>query len=200
MLDWKKKLKFAAITAAFAVLILIVLSNVVKMTQVSEKDIKTYKQGLYYAKTKDFENAYFNFSNVSKNSAIYEIALLRQGLCADELNDYETASKKYRLFIERYPESIFIKKAYYSLAQNYFRAKDYNKAEKTFNYIKKNFKEDDYKTAANYYLGVIFKEKALEKLNNSKDEQEKTLLLSDNKKLKSILWNTCNMPPKAGSL
>ena len=53
MLDWKKKLKFAAITAAFAVLILIVLSNVVKMTQVSEKDIKTYKQGLYYAKTKE---------------------------------------------------------------------------------------------------------------------------------------------------
>lgn len=185
MLDWKKKLKFAAITAAFAVLILIVLSNVVKMTQVSEKDIKTYKQGLYYAKTKDFENAYFNFSNVSKNSAIYEIALLRQGLCADELNDYETASKKYRLFIERYPESIFIKKAYYSLAQNYFRAKDYNKAEKTFNYIKKNFKEDDYKTAANYYLGVIFKEKALEKLNNAKDEQEKTLLLSD----KEVLEN-----------
>ncbi len=185
MLDWKKKLKFAAITAAFAVLILIVLSNVVKMTQVSEKDIKTYKQGLYYAKTKDFENAYFNFSNVSKNSAIYEIALLRQGLCADELNDYETASKKYRLFIERYPESIFIKKAYYSLAQNYFRAKDYNKAEKTFNYIKKNFKEDDYKTAANYYLGVIFKEKALEKLNNAKDEKEKTLFLSD----KDVLEN-----------
>lgn len=171
MLDWKKKLKFICITAAFAVLILIVLSNIVKMTQVSDKDFKTYRQGLAFLNAKDFENAYFNFSNVSKNSAIYEIALLRQGLCADELNDYETASKKYRLFIEKYPDSIFLKKAYYALAQNYFRSKDYSKAEKTFNTIRKNFKDTEYATASNYYLGVIYKEKVLEKTKDEKEEK-----------------------------
>ena len=158
-MDWKKKLKFVFITSAFAVLILIVLSNVVKMTQVSEKDFKTYRQGLEYLNKKDYENAYFNFSNVSRTSAIYEIALLRQALCADELNDSQTASKKFRMFIEKYPESMFVQKAYYALAQNYFREKEYTKAEKTFNDIKKNFKESEYKTASNYYLGVIYKQK-----------------------------------------
>ncbi len=166
-MDWKKKLKFIAITAAFAVLILIVLTNVFKMTQVSEKDFKTYSQGVSYLAKNDLENAYFNFSNVSKTSAIYEIALLRQALCADELNDSQTASKKYRMFIEKYPESMFIQKAYYALAQNYFREKDYNKSEKTFNDIRKIFKESEYKTASGYYLGMIFSEKAKE----DKDEK-----------------------------
>lgn len=167
-MDWKKKLKFVAITAAFAVLILIVLTNVVKMTRVSEKDFTTYKQGLAFLEQKDYENAYFNFASVSKTSAIYEPALLRQALCADELKDSQTAVKKYRMFIEKYPESLFIQKAYYALAQNYFREKDYNKAEKTFNDIRKNFKDSEYKTASGYYLGVIYQEKAKEQ----KDEKD----------------------------
>lgn len=161
-MDWKKKLKFVAITAAFAVLILIVLTNIVKMTQVSEKDFKTYKQGLTFLEQKDYENAYFNFANVSRTSAIYEPALLRQALCADELKDSQTAVKKYKMFIEKYPESLFIQKAYYALAQNYFREKDYNKAEKSFNDIRKNFKDSEYKTASGYYLGIIYQEKAKE--------------------------------------
>ena len=126
-MDWKKKLKFIIIASAFAILILIVLTNVFKMTRVSEKDLKAYNQGLQYLKLEDYENAYFNFSNVSKTSGIYEIALLRQAISADKLNDSQTASKKYRMFIEKYPESIFIEKAYYSLAQNFFKEKDYNK-------------------------------------------------------------------------
>ena len=170
MLEMKKKMKFVFIASAFAVLILIVLINVFNMTRVTEKDFQTYRQGLEYLNKNDFENAYFNFSNVSKNSAIYEIALLRQAICADELNDYDTAIKKYRLFIEKYPESVFVKKAYYSLAQNYFRAKDYNRAEKTFNDIRRFFKDCDYKTAANYYLGIICEQKAQEKI---KEEKEK---------------------------
>ena len=167
MLDWKKKLKFIAITSAFAVLILIVLTNVVKMTQVSEKDFRTYEQGLYFLNKNDYQNAFYNFSNVSKNSAIYEIALLRQAICADEIKDSETASKRYRLFIEKYPDSMFIQKVYYALAQNYFRANDYPKAEKTFNEIKRNFKDTEYSTAANYYLGLIHKDKDKTKAKNS---------------------------------
>ena len=110
-MDWKKKLKFIIIASAFAILILIVLTNVFKMTRVSEKDLKAYNQGLQYLKLEDYENAYFNFSNVSKTSGIYEIALLRQAISADKLNDSQTASKKYRMFIEKYPESILIEKA-----------------------------------------------------------------------------------------
>ena len=100
-MDWKKKLKFILISSAFAVLILIVLTNVFKMTRVSEKDLKAYNQGLQYVIQGDFENAYFNFSNVSKTSGIYEIALLRQAMSADKLNDFQTAAKKYRMFIKK---------------------------------------------------------------------------------------------------
>ena len=166
-MDWKKKLKFVIIVVAFAILILIVLTNVFKMTQVSEKDFKVYKQGVYYLEKKDYENAYFNFSNVSKTSAIYEIALLRQALSADELNDSSIAAKKYKMFIEKYPDSIFVQKAYYALGQNHFKEKDFNKAEKTFTEIKKLFKDSDYRTAADYYLGLI----CLEKIKSEKDEK-----------------------------
>ena len=159
MQDWKKILKFIFITAAFAILILIAFSNVYNMSVISDKDFITYHQGLEYLEKQDYENAYFNFSNVSKTSALYEIALLRQALCADELKDTETAIKKYHFFIERFPESMFIEKVYYALAQNYFRQQEYKKAEKTFNAIVKNFPDSDYKTAANYYLGLISKEK-----------------------------------------
>lgn len=138
------------------------------MTQVSEKDFKTYKQGVYYLNKNDLENAYYNFSAVSKTSAIYEIALLRQALCADELNDYSTATKKFRMYIEKYPDSIFVQKAYYALAQNHFKEKDYNKAEKTFNDIKKLFKDTDYKTAADYYLGEICLAKAKEETDGNR--------------------------------
>ena len=180
-MDWKQKLKFILITSAFAVLISIVLSNVVKMTQVSEKDFKTYRQGLEYFNKKDFENAYFNFSNVSKTSALYEIALLRQAMSADELNDSQTAEKKYRMFIEKYPESMFIQKAYYSLAQNSFRQKDYVRAEKAFNDIRKIFKDSEYSTASGYYLGMIYSEKAKEEKDekNILDKKEKAKTFFD---------------------
>lgn len=165
-MDWKKKLKFVTITAAFAVLIMIVLSNIFQTTRISEKDVRTYKQGLNYLNKKDCQNAYFNFNNVSKNSAIYEIALLRQAMSADELNDVETAIKKYKIFAEKYPDSVFAPKANYALAQNHFRAKDYNKSEKVFNNIRKDFKDSEYAKAANYFLGAIYKAKAEEKKEN----------------------------------
>ena len=159
MQDWKKYLKFVVITAGFAILLLIAFFKVFNMSMISDADFKTYKQGLSYLQAKDYQNAYFNFANVSKTSALYEIALLRQALCADELQDSETAVKKYHTFIEHYPDSIFIQKVYYSLGQNYFKEKDYKKAEKTFAAIRKNFPDNEYKTASNYYLGEITKEK-----------------------------------------
>lgn len=156
---------------------MIVLTNVFNMTRVSDRDFKTYNQGLIYLENNDYENAYFNFSNVSKNSAIYEIALFRQAICADELNDAQTASKKYRLFIEKYPDSVFIQKAYYAVAQNYFKEKDYNKAEKAFFELRKNFKDSEYTKASNYYLGLIYKSR----LNDEKNEKE-TLLIKNKAK------------------
>lgn len=161
MKNWKQNLKFFIISAAFATLIFIVFYRVVNMTCVSEKDFKTYRQGVEYLNKKDYENAYFNFSNISKTSKLYEISLLREAMCADEVQDIDTAIKKYHAFIERYPDSLFVKKAYYSLGQNYFKQKDEKKAEKIFNIIKRS--NDEYSVAANYYLGMLCKEKSPQK-------------------------------------
>lgn len=160
MTNWKQNLKFFVITAAFVALIFIVFFRVFNMAYVSDKDFKTYKQGVEYLNKKDYENAYFNFSNISKTSKLYEISLLREAMCADELKDTETAVRKYHTFIERYPDSIFIQKVYYSLGQNYFRSNELKKAEKIFNHLKKQRNEkEEYHIASNYYLGMINKEK-----------------------------------------
>ncbi len=159
MKSWKQKLKFFIITGAFVALILIVFCRVFNMTSVSEKDFKTYRQGVEYLNQGDFQNAYYNFSNISKTSKLYEIALLREAMCADSLSDHETAVRKYNTFIERYPESIFIKKVYYSLGQNYFKQNEHKKAEKVFEKLRKLGEDDEYAIGASYYLGVINKEK-----------------------------------------
>lgn len=159
MNSWKLKLKFFIITGAFVALILIVFCRIFNMSSVSDKDFKTYKQGVEFINKGDYQNAYFNFANISKTSKLYEIALVREAMCADELNDYETATKKYNTFIERYPDSVFIKKVYYSLGQNYFKKNEYKKAEKVFEQLKKIAEKDEYAIGANYYLGMINKEK-----------------------------------------
>ena len=70
MKSWKQKLKFFIITGAFVALILIVFCRVFNMTSVSEKDFKTYRQGVEYLNQGDFQNAYYNFSNISKTSKL----------------------------------------------------------------------------------------------------------------------------------
>lgn len=159
MKNFKRNLKFSLITVAFATLIIIAFCKVFSMSSVSDKDFRTYKNGVEFFQKKDYENAYFNFSNVSRNSKLYEIALLREANCADELKDIETAVKKYHLFIERFPDSMFAPKAYYSLGQNYYRKNEHRKAEKIFNTLKKNSRDEEYAIAANYYLGLINKKK-----------------------------------------
>ncbi len=159
MKNFKRNLKFFLITAAFATLIIIAFCKVFSMTSVSDKDFKTYKTGVEFFQKKDYENAYYNFTNISHNSKLYEIALLREANCADELKDVETAVKKYHLFIERFPDSMFAAKAYYALGQNYYRQNELRKAEKIFTSLKKNPIDKEYAIAANYYLGLINKEK-----------------------------------------
>ena len=108
--------------------------------------------------------------------------MLRQALCADDLNDSKTAVKKYRMIIEKYPESMFVQKAYYALAQNYYKEKEYSKAEKTLFDLRKDFKNTEYTKASNYYLGLITKEK-LNDVDVFSDTENKK------EKAKDYLWN-----------
>ena len=66
----------------------------------SDKDYKFFGQGVKFSKQEDYQNAYYNFGKVNKFSKLYPLAIYRQALCAKELNDTKTATKKYKKLLQ----------------------------------------------------------------------------------------------------
>ena len=55
-----------------------------------------YRQGLGFYAQKDYHNAYYNFSKISRFSKLYHIALLKQGQCALNVGDKKSAYSKFK--------------------------------------------------------------------------------------------------------
>lgn len=128
-----------------------------------KKTEEFYKQGLGFEKQKNWQDAYYNFSRVPSKSSVYEPALVKQALCADELKDFNTAIKKYEEFTHKYPNSLLFERAQYNLAKNYFQNDQIDKSRRIFERIIKKNKNEEFSIAANYFLGEIFKEKKPQK-------------------------------------
>ncbi len=124
---------------------------------VSLNNPKYYKQAVEFYNKGDYQDAYYNFGKIKKISPLYKVALFKQGICAESLSDYSTATKKYELLIKKYPKSIFIPKARYRLAKCYYYNHQYDEAKKTFLHVHKHSPVEDYVIASNYYLGMIEK-------------------------------------------
>ena len=125
----------------------------------TKRAIELYSQGLEFYQKRDYQNAYYNFSKISRFSRIYHIALLRQAICAKELNDHKTAYYKFKLL------SVFCKDenikpfALYNLGISAMELKKYKKAEQAFSLLSKKYPKSDFKKAASYMLGLIYFEK-----------------------------------------
>ncbi len=144
----------------FLVLVFVAVSvflGLIYNDMVSLNNPKFYKQGSDFYNKGDYQNAYFNYSKIKKISPLYKIALYKQAVCAENTKDYQTAIKKYNLFLHKYPNSIFSPKAKYRLAKCYFYSKDSEKAKEIFTNIQKHSPVEDYAIAANYYLGMLEK-------------------------------------------
>ncbi len=109
---------------------------------------KQYEKGNY-------QEAYVQFLKIKYFSKYRKAAIFKQALCAEKLNDWAVAESKYEKFLFCSKNSTFAEKARYSLAKSRYMRKNYDKAIKDFLDIKKNSNIEDYRYAADYFLGKI---------------------------------------------
>ena len=126
--------------------------------QTNEAAKRIYSQGLDDIKNGDLQNAYYNFSKISRFNDYYEAAVFRQGLIATELNDNESAIKAYETLLYKFPNTFFAEKSIYNLAVAYFNMNEKEKAYANFKLITKKYSKSDYADASNYFLGVLAKD------------------------------------------
>lgn len=118
-----------------------------------------YKQGLNFYLKNDYQNAYYNFSKISALSGLYDISLLKQGFCALNSGDKRTAYQKFK-YLSFFSNNIHITPvALYQAALINMEHKKYSCAYKKFKKLYKKYPDSDYKKAAAYQLGLLFKDK-----------------------------------------
>ena len=122
--------------------------------QTPSKSRQIFADALSDMHDKDYSNAYYLFSRISFLSNLKPIALYHQGECADKLEDYDTAVKKYKMLFPIYPSNKLSLKAKYLAAQNLVNTNP-NLAEKYFKEILESAPHSDYAIAAEYYLGLL---------------------------------------------
>ena len=134
------------------------INNKYGFIQTQETAQRIYKQGLNDIENGDLQNAYYNFSKISRFNDYYEAALFRQGLAATELNDNESAIKAYETLLGKFSGTFFSEKAVYNLAIAYYNSGLKEKAYANFALINKKYTDSDYADASNYFLGVLTKD------------------------------------------
>lgn len=144
--------------------IVLVLSIIVSCTVavliyndiITEDAPRYYKQGSELYDSGDYSNAYYNFAKINQISPLYNISLFKQAKSAQKAGDYNTASIKYKMFIEKEPKSIFIKSAKMNYAKSCYYSKQYENAMVAFEDL---LKEDDLtKAEATYFAGLTAKQ------------------------------------------
>lgn len=166
-----KKLIIYSIIGLVLGLLLLFVPKQVKLTSQSES-YRLYKIALELHKEGDFQNAYYNFSKVGKNSKLYNFALYRQALAAKELKDYKSAVKKFKKYIEVEKDPMFVPVGYWELGEIYrsenFQGKNTRRASKYFKKLQKKYPKSDFAAAANFRLGQIL---VLQNENKQRDNK-----------------------------
>ncbi len=124
----------------------------------SKHNARYYEQGLNFIKQKDYQNAYYNFSMVSKGNAFYCPAKYRAALAAQNLYDKNSAIIMHKDVINNCAKSIFEENSRYNLAVLYFQQEEFKKALTIFEELSKNARNEKYKIASNYFIGNIKKQ------------------------------------------
>ena len=124
----------------------------------AKHNVRYYEQGLNFVRQKDYQNAYYNFSMVSKGNEFYCPAKYRAALAAQNLYDKSSAIIMHKDVINNCSKSIFEENAQYNLAVLYFQQENFKKALAMFEELSKNAKNEKYQIASNYFLGNIKKQ------------------------------------------
>lgn len=148
-----KKSKF--LIAGIAIFLSCLVAILVYNDKIEKNSPTYYKQGVLFYNKGDYSNAYYNFNKIRWISPLYTMALFKQAKSAQKIGDYSTAADKYKLFLEREPNSIFSKSARYNLAKCYYHLKKYQEAKKLFEQSKE--KNNNINSVEDYYLGMLNK-------------------------------------------
>ena len=114
-----------------------------------------YKQGVEFYDKGDYQNAYYNFCKIKWISPLYPMAVYKQAKSAQLAGDYKMAAIKYKLFLEKLPDSIFDLRAKLNLGKSYYYLKQYEDAKVPFQELEAKTNNDG--TEEVYYLGLIEK-------------------------------------------
>lgn len=129
----------------------------------SESDYKFFGQGVEFSKQQDYQNAYYNFGKVNKFSKLYPLAIYRQALCAKELGDTKTATKKYKKFLSTSSDINFRPAALWELAEIYRKNDKIRASKKIYQRIIKKNPDSDFATASKYRMSEYTKNIKLRK-------------------------------------
>ena len=124
------------------------------LIQPPQKTDKIYAGALELVQKNEYSKAYFEFSKVIFSSPLKPLAIYHQAVCANKIEDYDGAVKKYRLFLLLYPRHTLATKVKYNLAQALLD-KDPLKAKKYFESIINQSPNSDYAIASEYYAGLL---------------------------------------------
>ncbi len=146
------------------VLIIVVpsaLTVLIYNDKITQNSPTYYKQGVKFYNDGDYSNAYYNFGKIKWISPLYPIALYKQAKSAQKAGDYKTAATKYKMFLDKMPNSIFDTKAKLNLAKSYFYLKEFDEAKKHFTDLAQT--TNNFGTEEIYFLGLIEKKTDKEK-------------------------------------
>ncbi len=130
----------------------------VKIYQSPAKTDDIYKQALADYEQGDYQNSYYLFSRITLFSNLKPIAIYHQAECARMLNDDKSALKQYQFIFNNYPKHKLAPRSRYMAAQLLVDKKP-KLAKKYFEEIIKSFPDTDYAIAAEYYCGLLLKNK-----------------------------------------
>ena len=148
-----KFLKYILIT--LVIVIPCAITILVYNDKITQNSPVFYKQGVKFYNDGDYQNAYYNFGKIKRISPLYSMAVYKQAKSAQKVGDYAMAALKYKLFLDKNPNSIFSQTARYNLAKCYFNLKNYEEAKILFIESKNKKKTKSY--GEDYYLGLIEK-------------------------------------------
>ncbi len=120
---------------------------------------KQYKLAEKLYKEKNYQEAYAAFLKIRHYSKFSKAAVLKQAIAAEKLSDWAVAMNKYEAYLKKSKEDSFYAKAEYSYAKACYMSKEYDKAANAFLKLKKQSLVEDYRQAADYFLGKISLEK-----------------------------------------
>lgn len=148
-----KYLKYLLIT--LIIVLPCALTILIYNDKITQNSPVYYKQGVAFYNNGDYQNAYYNFGKINKISPLYSMAVYKQAKSAQKVGDFSMAALKYKLFLDKNPNSIFAPTARFNLAKCYFYLKKYEEAKELFTISKNKRQNKSY--GEDYYLGLIAK-------------------------------------------